>query len=240
MIYTAVILAAGKGTRMKELSAEQPKHVIPVAQRPFLFYLLDNLTKAGFTKLIVVVGYQKEEMIKRLKEWQGPPLEIVNQARFVPADRYGTLCPVQAVEHLLKNKSFVVVSGDNLYSTDDLKVMGEVESFNYIAGLPHSNSERYGVLVEGQEGFLQQIIEKPKDFVGNLINTGLYTFTPEVFKVMPQVKISSRGEYELTDAVTILARQGRVKIKKLKDYWLDFTKPEDVVIVDQFIKAGKL
>ncbi|MFA4937176.1 MAG: sugar phosphate nucleotidyltransferase [Patescibacteria group bacterium] len=240
MITTAVILAAGKGTRMKELSAEQPKHVIEVARRPFLFYLLDNLNQAGFKKLVVVVGYQKKIMVERLSNWSGLPMEIVDQTKYVPSGHYGTLCPIQAVEHLLAEESFVAVSGDNLYSSRDLGTMKTGGEFNYVAGLVHDHPEKYGVLIPDRDNYLQQIIEKPQTPVGNLINTGLYSFTPEIFSILSEVTLSKRNEYELTDAVNILAKQGKVKIKKLNDYWLDFTKPDDVVIVDQFIKAGKL
>ncbi len=240
MINIAVILAAGKGARMKDLSANQPKHVIAVDRRPFLFYLLDNLTKAGFKKLIVVVGYQKKVMIERLDKWIGLPLEIIDQTKYVPISHYGTLCPIQAVEHLLSNESFIAVNGDNLYSSRDLMMMRKVNGFSYIAGLKHSHPERYGVLIPGNSDRLQQIIEKPQKSVGDLINTGLYVFTPEIFSVLPLISLSERGEYELTDAVNILAKQGKVKIKILNDYWLDFTKPNDVVQVEQFIKTGKL
>lgn len=240
MITTAVILAAGKGTRMKELSHNQPKHIIPVVHKPFLFYLLDNLQAAGFKRLIVVVGYQKEAMLNRLAGWTRLPLEIVDQYEKVASGHYGTLCPVEAVADQVRGESFVVVSGDNLYSAADLKSLRAQDDFNYIAGLSHSHPERYGVLVQGADNFLQKIVEKPKEFVGNLINTGLYTFTPEIFTVMPDVKLSTRGEYELTDAVTLLASLHRVKIKKLSDYWLDFTKPDDIKMVEEFINSGKL
>ncbi|MFH1112049.1 MAG: sugar phosphate nucleotidyltransferase [Patescibacteria group bacterium] len=240
MINTAVISAAGKGTRMKDLSATQPKHVIAVAERPFIFYLLDNLKQAGFNKLIVVVGYHKQVMIERLKKWQDLPIEIIDQAKYVPPDHYGTLCPIRAVEHLLGKESFVAVNGDNLYSSHDLEEIKKSDEVNYVAGLKHNHPEKYGVLISSANDYLKKIIEKPQTFVGNLINTGLYSFNPEIFSVISMVSISVRGEYELTDAINILALQDRVKIKKLRDYWLDFTKPEDIAQVEQFIKSGRL
>jgi len=86
---------------------------------------------------------------------------------------------------------------------------------------------------------LEKIIEKPKKFVGNLVNTGLYKFTPEVFKKIPQVKLSPRGEYELTDAITLLAKDKKVRIKIIKDYWMDFGNPGDIRKMSQFLDSRK-
>jgi len=64
----------------------------------------------------------------------------------------------------------------------------------------------------------------------------LYKFTPSIFKKLPQIEKSSRGEYELTDAIDLLAKEKRVKIKEIEDYWLDFGKPEDVETISNFLK----
>jgi len=95
-------------------------------------------------------------------------------------------------------------------------------------------------LIEDGEDFLDRIIEKPKEFVGDLINTSLYKFTPEIFEKVYQIEKSSRGEYEITDAVSLLARERKVKIKKIKDFWMDFGKPEDVEKFNNFLKENKV
>ncbi len=239
MIKQAVILAAGKGTRMKELAVNEPKHVVSVAQRPFLFYLFENLSLAGIEKIIAVVGYQKEAAIKKIKGWHGQ-VDIIDQYEFVPAEKYGTLCPVLAAQQSVGKDAFLVINGDNLYSADDLRNLAADADFNYASGQVHDHPEKYGVLIKNENSLLERIIEKPKEYVGNLINSGLYAFTPEIFKAAESVSLSPRGEYELTDAVTNLAKAGRVKIKILKDYWLDLTKPEDVKVVEEFIKKNKI
>jgi len=112
------------------------------------------------------------------------------------------------------------------------------DSFCYVAGLKHENPEKYGVLIRDGEDFLEEIIEKPKEFVGDLINAGLYKFTPEVFEKLLQIKKSARGEYEITDTISLLAKEKKVKIKEIKDFWLDFGNPEDIKKVSDFIKNG--
>ncbi|MCX6719623.1 MAG: sugar phosphate nucleotidyltransferase, partial [Candidatus Staskawiczbacteria bacterium] len=88
------------------------------------------------------------------------------------------------------------------------------------------------------DDFLEKIIEKPKEFVGDLINAGLYKFTPEVFGKISEIKKSPRGEYEITDVITLLAEAKRVKIKKIKDYWHDFGNPDDVQKLTKFLEKS--
>ena len=112
------------------------------------------------------------------------------------------------------------------------------DNYNYAAGLLHNHPEKYGVLIEDGDDFLEKIIEKPKEYVGNLINAGLYKFTPDIFKNISQIKKSPRGEYEITDAISYLAKNKKVKIKKIKDCWIDFGNPGDVLKFSNFLKNG--
>ena len=122
-----------------------------------------------------------------------------------------------------------------MYSVKDLKALNIDDNYNYIAGMHHDAPEKYGVLISDEEGFLKEIIEKPKEFVGNMINTGPFKFTPEVFEKLPLIQKSPRGEYEITDVISLLAKEKKVKIKKIEDYWIDFGKPEDVEKLAEFL-----
>ncbi|MDP2586327.1 MAG: sugar phosphate nucleotidyltransferase [Candidatus Komeilibacteria bacterium] len=236
MINKVVVAAAGRGTRMLHLSQEKPKHLIEINGHPFLYYLLKNLKEAGFTEAIMVIGYKKEIMEKFLNTYQGEfKITIVNQFDIL-GDKYGTLCPIECVKDLIgHDESFITVYGDNLYSVGDLKKFFIDDDFNYISGLKHPEPQKYGVLIRDGEDYLDKIIEKPTTFVGNLINTGLYKFTPSIFKKLPLIAKSSRGEFELTDAINLLAKEKRVKIKEIEDFWLDFGKPDDVQTIGEFL-----
>ncbi len=238
MIKKVLISAAGRGSRMLDLAKDKPKHLIKVNGKPFLYYLLNNLKKAGFEEIIMVVGYKKEFMDKFLEEYGKEfNVTLVNQFDALGEDRYGTACPLECTKNLLKNESFLAVYGDNLYSVEDLKRFNIDDDYCYIAGLPHDEPQNYGVLHVDDDGFLRGIVEKPKEYVGNLINTGLYKFTPDVFKYLDQIDLSPRGEYELTDVVDILAKKGKMKAKDLKGIWLDFGKPQDVAKVEEYLNS---
>jgi len=244
MITKVVIAAAGQGTRMLELTKDKPKHIIEVQNRPFLFYLLDNLFLAGYREVVLVLGF-KAELVGELLEKYSPPgneefeIQAVNQYEILgPKEReYGTACPLKCVTDFIDD-NFIYLNGDNLFSVDDLKSMNIDDEYNYVAGLEHSNPEKYGVLIKDGGDFLEKIVEKPKENLGNIINAGLYKFTPDVFEKLCLIKKSSRGEYEITDAISLLSEDKKVKIKIIKDYWLDFGCPTDIEKLSNFFKDG--
>ncbi|OGZ70674.1 MAG: hypothetical protein A3F47_00245 [Candidatus Staskawiczbacteria bacterium RIFCSPHIGHO2_12_FULL_38_11] len=233
MIKKVVISAAGQGTRMLELSKDKSKHLIEVNNRPFLAYLIDNILKAGYTEIILVTGF-REDMIRNfldgyIFEGKKPNIKIINQFEVLgPKEKeYGTACPLKCVKDFVQGEQFISLVGDNFYSAADLKSMNVDDEYNYVAGLENDHPEKFGVLLTEGE-FLQSIIEKPKEFVGNLINTSLYKFTPEVFEKLPLIEKSPRGEYEITDVISLLAKEKKVKVKIIKDNWMDFGHPDDV------------
>jgi len=234
MIKKVVIQAAGKGTRFKELTKDQPKHLLEINGRPFLYYQMIDLLRAGFTEMILVVGYKAEQFEAFVNKYKFPS-QIVNQFIKVP-EKYGTACAVLAAEELIKGENFVSIAGDGLFTDSDIKSMIIDDDYNYIAGLPVDNPERYGVLKVDEQDYLQEIVEKPAEFVGNLVNTAFYKFTPEIFKKLKQIKKSARGEYEIVDAITLLAKEKKVKVKKMTA-WQDFGKPSDLPLVEEFLKS---
>ncbi|MBM3250996.1 MAG: hypothetical protein FJZ07_02065 [Candidatus Nealsonbacteria bacterium] len=243
MIKKVVIAAAGAGTRMLHLTNNKPKHLIKVQKKPFLAYLLDNVFKAGYKDIILVIGYKGELVKEFLKEYEKNnrfkgKIKIVCQFDILgPKEKiYGTACSLMCVKDGAKEQ-FLFICGDNLYSVKDLKEMNIDDQYNYVAGFNHPRPEKYGVLIT-DDGFLKKIIEKPKKYVGNLINTGMYKFTPEVFGKLSEIKKSPRGEYEITDAVSLLAKEKKVKVKKIKDYWLDFGNPADIIKLSRFLKKN--
>lgn len=240
MIKKIVIAAAGQGVRMLHLTKKKPKHLINVLNKPFITYLFDNILRAGYEDLILVIGYKEEVWKDFLKEYRYN-LRVVNQFEVLGGreKEYGTACALKCVKAIIGRKEdFLVTYGDNLYSSQDLKGFNLQDDYNYIGGFFHPRPEKYGVLRSDNE-FLQEIVEKPKEKIGNLINTGLYKFTPEIFEKIAQIKLSPRGEYELTDAINLLVKEKKVKVKEIKDYWLDFGNPSDILRVSQFLKKTK-
>lgn len=238
MIPPIVIAAAGRGTRMKELALAKPKHLIEVNAKPFLYYLLLHIYESGLQRVIIVTGHLSEAFDKFVRHYQTefPGLQVVNQFNVVGDNKYGSLLPLLAVESQVGREPFLMVNGDHLYSVSDLKNFIDINGdLNYVAATTVSDPTKFGTLVTDNNDLLIRIDEKNPNPVTNLINAGLYRFTPEVFEVANQVGISPRGEYEITDAVTLLAKRNSVKILPLHDYWLDFGRPEDIKIAEEII-----
>ncbi len=239
-IEKVVVAAAGKGTRMLHMAKNKPKHLINVKKRPFLSYLFDNLFMAGYSEIILIVGHKADQIQEFVKGYKPPKyikkykINVLDQYEIVGEKKYGTACPLEAAKDLVKKDHFLFVCGDNLYSAKSLQTMNIKGDYHYVAGLFHDNPQKYGVLLT-ENGTLKEIKEKSTENLGNFINSGLYKFTPEVFDKLPLIKKSPRGEYEITDVINLLAKEGKVRVKKINDSWLDFGNPADVMRASRFL-----
>lgn len=224
-----VILAAGRGIRMNHLTADRPKPMIEVDRHPFLSYLLDTVLSAGFEDrdIGIVVGYKKENIIDFLKS-KKLGCTVIEQK-----EQLGTAHAVSCAENFVGKDNFIVVMADNIYSDSDIKEIKKDDDFCYIASFRHDDPKRFGVVIE-KNGFLERIVEKPEDPPSNMINTGLYKFTRDVFSAIKSIGKSPRGEYEITDAISLLARSKKVKVIHAHT-WVDLGRPEDIAYAEKFL-----
>ena len=225
----AVIMAAGKGIRMLPLTEEVPKVLVEINGKPFLCYVLENLKKAGYDDIGIVVGYKKQQFPDFLKKY-GFKATLIEQKQ-----QKGTGHAVMQARDFTEDEDFIVLGGDNIWSPNDLKGIARDDNLNYVAGYEVKDPEKYGVLVTKGDS-LVEIVEKPTKFVGNLINTGLYKFTPEIYRALEKIEKSERGELELTDAISLIASEGKVRVVKVKDYWIDLGSKEDIPKVSGALK----
>ncbi len=233
MIETIVIAAAGKGERMEHLSKEQPKHLVKVAGKPFLHYVLQQADRVGCKKMVVVVGYMAD-MVREFLAEQPYDIVVVDQNE-VLGDKYGTAAVIEAVEQEVGDQPFVVQNGDSLYSKSVFESVMVDDGMNRVVGTHHPDPQHYGVIEAGTDGLLVRIVEKPKEPMCNVINLGIYLFQPEIFSAVKQVEKSPRGEYEVIDAINTLADEKKVKVEQLIGEWVDLGTPEDIHTVEKFL-----
>jgi bifunctional UDP-N-acetylglucosamine pyrophosphorylase/glucosamine-1-phosphate N-acetyltransferase len=223
MMDSAIILAAGEGTRMRPLTSTRPKPMLPIAGKPILEWNMQALAAAGVKKAVVVVGYRKEKIIDYFgRKYAGIKLEYVEQK-----EQLGTGHAVATAEGKVKG-SFIVMNGDVLVFDDLVRELtGVFEKRKPDAGMclaKVSDPSKYGV-AEVKGGYVKSLEEKPAKPRSNLANAGVYAFDESVFDVLKQVKKSKRLEYELTDAIKALIASGRVSAVTSKDAWIDVGLP---------------
>lgn len=229
----AVLLAAGEGVRLQPITATRPKHLIKVGGKPILQFCLEAVKNAGVDEAIVVTHYMGDSIRKYFGSGEklGLTIQYVEQKAVL-----GTGNAAAAAEPYVDD-DFVLVYGDLLFGQDAVKSVLQLyrrgETAAVVGVVPVVKPESYGVMELDAQKRVKRIVEKPP--VGkapsNLANAGVYVFSHEVFDKLRQVKASPRDEWELTDAVTFLAAEGKTVLaaELSRDDWFDVGRPWDLL-----------
>jgi len=229
----AVVLAAGEGVRLQPITATRPKHLIKVGGKPILEYCLDALKFSGVTEVIIVTHYMGDA----IRQFFGDGKKLgLNIAYVEQAEMLGTGNAVSVVEPYVDG-DFVLVYGDLLFAPEavaDVVSLYEAEKpAAVMAVVPVEKPESYGVVELENARIVKCIVEKPAagESPSNLANAGLYVFSKEIFDKIKQTKASIRGEWELTDALSLLIEGGKTVLasKIAKSDWMDIGRPWDLL-----------
>lgn len=212
----AVIIAAGKGTRMGPLTENRPKAMLPLANRPLLEHIIVSIKAAGIKDFLIVTGYLREKIIDYFGDGEklGVNIEYIEQQ-----SQKGTADAVSVVKDSV-NERFLVTNGDVLAGIPDIKNILEAKGEVVLAAKKVAAPQEYGILnVEGDR--VVKIVEKPKKPLSNLANAGIYVFELSIFDAIENTSPSPRGEYEITDSIQHLIDSGKssgyVSLKKWQD-----------------------
>ncbi|HEU0208570.1 MAG TPA: sugar phosphate nucleotidyltransferase [Candidatus Udaeobacter sp.] len=227
-IDKAVILAAGRGTRMRELTAALPKPMIEVRGKPVLQHIVEGFRNSGINNLLLIVGYRADVVREFFCDGSHYNLAIQYLTQTV---QDGTGRVVGLARDFVGNLPFVLAYGDILIDPAD---------YRGVVDLPHDveailtvirgeDVSKGGAVFVNEQMELVDLREKPKpgEPMSPLYNAGLYAFRPSIFDFIERLKRSPRGEYELTDAIRDLAHSGKkVKALELTGQWADVRDPE--------------
>lgn len=229
----AVLLAAGEGVRLMPITATRPKHLIKVGGKPILQFCLEAVKKARIDEAIIVTHYMGEAIRNHFGDGKslGLRLSYVEQKAIL-----GTGNAASVAEPYVDD-DFVLVYGDLLFGQDAIKdVLSKFKSGKTVAVMgvvPVDNPENYGIIELDKENRVKCIVEKPPagKAPSNLANAGVYVLSKEIFDVLRKTKASVRGEWELTDAITMLASEGKTVLaaQLSKDDWFDVGRPWDLL-----------
>ena len=238
----AVILAAGKGTRLNPITSTIPKPLIPIGGKPLLEYSILSLKEVGITEILIIVGYRENN----IKDYFGDGLNNFNvKIDYISqAEHLGTAHAVGFAKEFVGEDNFLLMYGDLL---TDPKVYKEIITIyeknpneGIISLFEVNHPQEYGIISLDSDGYVEKITEKPSvDLnLGTLANAGIFIFKSTIFKAIELTELSIRNEYEFTDSMQILINQlnGKIKGFVIKDYfWSDIGLPWHLLDANEFL-----
>ncbi len=231
----AVVFAAGAGTRLHPLTVTRPKHLLPLCGKPVLWHVISCLKEVGINNIGITIHHNKEQIIKYLEE-NNPGVRI----SFIEQEPLGTAHALYSCSDFLKSeKYYVTIYGDVVIKSNIIRNFinfFKKEDVNGVIMVAETQDpKRYG-LIKIKDHFLEEIIEKPsEEEIRNIekyyINTGVYILSNDALNFFEKIHVSRRGEYELTDILSLLAKNGK-KIGIFicePGWWFDIGLPWDLL-----------
>jgi len=234
-IDKAVLLAAGRGTRMRELTTDLPKPMIEVRSKPILQHMVEGLREAGVRQFLIIVGYRADAVQNFFGDGSRYNIEIQYATQVV---QDGTGRVVDLARNFAGDSPFVLNYGDILVDPANYKRLLDLpDDVEAIISVKHGEDvSKGGAVFVNDQMELVDLREKPEpgEPTSPWYNAGLYAFRPSIFDFTAKLKPSPRSEYELTDAVRDLARSGKkVQALELAGAWADVRDPEILAKLNQ-------
>jgi glucose-1-phosphate thymidylyltransferase len=228
-----LILAGGHGTRIRPITHTGPKQLIPIANKPVLYYIIEDLVESGVRDIGVIVGYT-EDRIRTIKNSLGDGSRWDCKITYIEQDApRGLAHAVWIAQDFLKTDDFIVYLGDNILNENLTNFIEEFKISGADVSLlisEHSNPGRFGVVeINGDE--VVGMEEKPKSPKSNFVITGVYIFKKSIFDFIKILKPSDRGELELTHAIQKIAESKNHKVIHhiVSNWWDDAGTSDDIL-----------
>jgi len=232
----ALVLAGGSGSRLRPITHTSAKQLVPVANKPILFYGLEQIRDAGITDVGIIVGDTAAEIEAAVGDGSALGIRATYIRQVAPL---GLAHAVLTAAHFLDGEDFVMFLGDNLIEGGIAHV---VEAF--VRDAPAAqlllkqvpDPHRFGIAVLDDEGAIVRLVEKPTDPPSDLALVGVYLFGPSILEAAASIEPSARGELEITDAIQWLLDDGQVvRASKVEGWWLDTGKKDELLDANRIV-----
>ncbi|MAG18441.1 MAG: spore coat protein [Candidatus Diapherotrites archaeon] len=236
-----IILAGGTGSRLLPLTKTSNKHLLPIYDKPMIYYPIQTLKDAGIKDILVITGTHHAGAIFALL---GSGKDFGVNFTFRVQDEAGGLPQaIGLAKEFVGNDKFVSINGDNILFEKIKPFVEEFEKGNeksriLIYKTTKEEASKAGVAVlDGDK--VTEVVEKPKDPPTNWVAIGVYMYTPQVFELIKGLKPSARGELEISDLHNFYIKDGSLKASKLKEEWLDAGSFDELLRVNKFVGENK-
>lgn len=231
----AIILTAGQGTRLRPVTLTMPKSLVPVANRPLIDYALEMLKAAGLTEIGVIVNSLDSSIVTTLGDGSHLGVKL---SYIVQSEQKGLAHAAGLAAEFVGDDPFAMLLGDNIFQdkmTEMLANFAASDSEAAIALGEVADPSRFGIAqVEGDR--VLRVVEKPKEYIGNLAISGVYLFRKSIFDAIANIQPSWRNEYEITDAIQYLVSSDKkVSYYTIGGWWIDAGKPDAIVRANQLV-----
>lgn len=231
-----LVLAGGKGSRLRPLTATGAKQLVPVANKPVLFYALEQLVAAGIEEIGIVTG----DTALQVREAVGDGSKFGARITYIQQDApRGLAHAVATGKQFLGDSCFCMYLGDN-FLKEGIEVHAERFSTGKAAGQillkRLDDVSALGVAILDERGRVTKLVEKPKTHISDMAVVGVYFFGPEIHEITPKLEPSGRGELEITDAIQGLIDAGyEVDSAVIDDEWIDTGKKDDMLEANRVV-----
>jgi len=229
-----IILSGGSGTRLKPLTKITSKQLLPIYNRPMIYYPLNTLIKAGIKEILIIVaperagdylnllGSGKDFGVKLTYEIQDHP-EGLAQAFIIG-------------ENFIDQEDVVMILGDNIFEDDVSEAVKSFKGGAKVFAKKVPDPERFGVVKFDQRMKAEKIVEKPKEHLSDYAVTGLYIYDHRIVQVAKDIKPSARGELEITDVNNWFLEKGELEVAIVNGEWLDAGTFDSLLKAQNFAK----
>jgi glucose-1-phosphate thymidylyltransferase len=214
-----IILAGGSGTRLSPLTKVTSKQLLPIYNKPMIYYPLETLMRGGIKEILIITAPERAGDFLRLL---GSGRELGIKFTYEIQDKPEGIAQSFIIgENFIGDDNVALILGDNIFEDDFSEQIKSFKTGGHVFAKKVPDPERFGVVVFGEDNRATKIVEKPKEFISNFAVTGLYLYDNKVVPIAKNLKPSERGELEITDVNNAYLQKSELTVSEVKGEWMD-------------------